>query len=348
MGLLLSHRRFFALPKFVLLVNVIVFSIANYTIIYAQNPLVNPPLSINMPPPPTDFDKCFAWCQMPNTYIDVSTQKLVKDAYTKTIEIPPVYEQISEEVLVRESRIELVLIPPIFQTVEEQVLVKEESRVLSEQYEEVTEIVKVSDATGRWIQQVDPQCISVNPNDCVLMYWEKIPARYDTIIRRVLTQLGSKLARTIPAEYKTVTKTVLLEPARIEERIIPAEYETVVRDVLVAPAKTEFIFVPAEYETVIQKQLLRNGGYYDWVEILCPQKTTVLIIRQIQQTLKDRGYYTGNVDGIVGQLTRQAIDTYQRTNELPIGRLDKATLNSLGFNYLTNNEETENKPDGDK
>jgi peptidoglycan hydrolase-like protein with peptidoglycan-binding domain len=54
-------------------------------------------------------------------------------------------------------------------------------------------------------------------------------------------------------------------------------------------------------------------------------------VRDAQQVLKDKGLYTGSVDGIYGPLTRKAVRAYQHQQNLtPDGRLGPQTLSSLG------------------
>lgn len=54
-------------------------------------------------------------------------------------------------------------------------------------------------------------------------------------------------------------------------------------------------------------------------------------VRSVQQNLKDNGYYNGNVDGLMGPQTRDAIRKYQKAESLPVtGRLDSPTAAKLG------------------
>lgn len=54
-------------------------------------------------------------------------------------------------------------------------------------------------------------------------------------------------------------------------------------------------------------------------------------VRSVQQNLKDNGYYNGNVDGLMGPQTREAIRKYQKAESLPVtGRLDSQTAGKLG------------------
>ena len=54
-------------------------------------------------------------------------------------------------------------------------------------------------------------------------------------------------------------------------------------------------------------------------------------VHQAQQVLKDKGFYTGSIDGIYGPLTRKAVRSYQHDQNLNAdGRLGPETLSSLG------------------
>lgn len=60
-------------------------------------------------------------------------------------------------------------------------------------------------------------------------------------------------------------------------------------------------------------------------------------VRQIQQTLKDKGYYTGSVDGIFGVKTKAAVTAFQKENSLSAdGIAGPKTLSALGINGLSN------------
>jgi hypothetical protein len=59
-------------------------------------------------------------------------------------------------------------------------------------------------------------------------------------------------------------------------------------------------------------------------------------VREAQQILKDKGFYSGSVDGIYGPLTRKAVRNYQKQQNLNAdGRLGPQTLSSLGVQQPT-------------
>jgi peptidoglycan hydrolase-like protein with peptidoglycan-binding domain len=54
-------------------------------------------------------------------------------------------------------------------------------------------------------------------------------------------------------------------------------------------------------------------------------------IKKAQETLRDKGYDPGPVDGVMGSQTRKAISQYQKSEHLPVtGHLDAQTAGKLG------------------
>jgi nuclear transport factor 2 (NTF2) superfamily protein len=56
------------------------------------------------------------------------------------------------------------------------------------------------------------------------------------------------------------------------------------------------------------------------------------VIANVQSALQEQGYYQGEVDGVLGPLTRAALASYQEANGLyTTSAIDEPTLESLGF-----------------
>jgi hypothetical protein len=56
------------------------------------------------------------------------------------------------------------------------------------------------------------------------------------------------------------------------------------------------------------------------------------VVVNIQETLQDQGYYAGEIDGQLGQQTRDALAAYQRDHNLELtAAIDEATVQSLGL-----------------
>ena len=56
------------------------------------------------------------------------------------------------------------------------------------------------------------------------------------------------------------------------------------------------------------------------------------VVPRVQQQLAEAGFYSGPIDGILGDATRRAIRAYERANGLPVdGRIDTELLRSMEF-----------------
>jgi peptidoglycan hydrolase-like protein with peptidoglycan-binding domain len=56
------------------------------------------------------------------------------------------------------------------------------------------------------------------------------------------------------------------------------------------------------------------------------------VVADVQGVLKEQGYYHGEVDGLVGPQTREALTAYQEATGLsPTASIDEPTLESLGL-----------------
>ena len=74
------------------------------------------------------------------------------------------------------------------------------------------------------------------------------------------------------------------------------------------------------------------------------QGSTGAVVTQIQQKLKNWGYYSGAVDGVYGSRTVTAVKYFQRTNGLTAdGKCGPKTLSALGVNV----SETSQSASGD-
>lgn len=72
-------------------------------------------------------------------------------------------------------------------------------------------------------------------------------------------------------------------------------------------------------------------------------------VNGVQQTLLDKGYYRGKVDGVLGLRTRAGIRAYQKAENLPAtGHLDQETAARLGVRPEVRQEKnfdsTQDKP----
>ena len=70
-----------------------------------------------------------------------------------------------------------------------------------------------------------------------------------------------------------------------------------------------------------------NGPIYAYRDLPPDQ-----VIANVQASLQEQGYYSGEVDGLLGPLTQEALVNFQNSNGLaPTGSIDEPTLDSLGM-----------------
>jgi len=286
-------------------------------------------------PPNADPGKCYAKCMIPDEYQTVSTLQEVKPASQRVEIVPAQYETVSEQVVVKPASKRLEVIPGKYETRTRQYESKAASSRLVEvpaSYETKTEQIEVAPATTKWVKRRgDSNCLSANPDDCLVWCLVEVPAQYQTITKTVLKTAATTQEVPIPAEYGTVSETVETQPATTREIEIPAEYRTVTKTVVKVPAQTRTIDIPAEYRDFTTRKLVRQGGMSEWREVLCGDKVDGYTIRQIQDALKARGYDPGPVDNVFGAQTKAALIQFQKDKGLPVGQLDYQTLKSLGI-----------------
>ena len=62
------------------------------------------------------------------------------------------------------------------------------------------------------------------------------------------------------------------------------------------------------------------------------QQDLSMMVMRVQATLMRRGYFEGDIDGLLGPQTRAAINAYQKAQGLrQTGRMDIDTLTTLGI-----------------
>jgi len=146
---------------------------------------------------------------------------------------------------------------------------------------EVLEIV-LQEKSEKWVKKMmDKNCLSADPNDCIVWCLVKIPEK-----KEVLTIL------------KDTTQSENYTLKRIEKKVVR-----------------------------------ERGGYTEWKQVLCAKDITKPIIGQIQNVLRDKGYYEKINSYKMDSKTKKALTNFQKENVLPVGQLDFETLDVLGVSY---------------
>lgn len=139
-------------------------------------------------------------------------------------------------------------------------------------------------AHTKWIKKkADKNCLSDDPEDCLIWCLIEVPAQFKTFV--VVTD-------TLQTDnYKIVTEN--------------------------------------------KSELVNKGGFTEWRNVLCEKDITTEVSTQIQEALKQRGYYQGEITGEIKKDTRNALVNFQKDNGLPVGQLDFDTLFELEIDYET-------------
>ncbi len=311
---------------------VTLFSMMLALVVFAQSDadLFNSP-----PPVPDQYGKCYAKCKTPDVYETVTTQVLVSGGEAKVSTTKATYETVTEQVLVKDGYKKLKVVPAQFETVEKRVLASEggcKVSVVPARYETNTSQELVSAASGKWVRKKKtPNCLSANPEDCYVLCWEEIPAVYKTNSNSVLVEAERYDTTYTDATYKTIKIQQLVSPARVEEEYVPPVYKTVTKKVLANCGGASTTYSEPKYRTETKKVLVAQGGYGEWVEVVCAGDVNNSMISRVQEALNSRGYDAGSVDGVMGGRTRAALAKFQQDNGLPVGNMNIATMQALGL-----------------
>ncbi len=284
------------------------------------------------PMPEARPGECFALVRRPEQYRTVTRRIVKRPAYERLEVVPARYVRDTETVTVQEPYEVLEVVPATFKTVTERVMVREPSvRIVTTEpvYETVQERIMVQPPRSVWKPGRGPIERLDHATGEIMCLVEE-PAVYKTVTRRVLKEPARTREVQVPAQYRTITRRVIDRPAQVRRVRVPAQTEQVTVERLSEPAAVRRVTVPAEYETV-QVRELAAPAQLEWRSILCQTNMTRENIRAVQRALAEHGYDPGPIDGVIGRKTMEAVNAYQRANNLPVDRyLNMDTIRHLG------------------
>ena len=276
--------------------------------------------------------QCYGRVTVPAVKKTTSKQVLVEPAgQTVARIIPAQYKTVTENFVSKEASEKLVTIPATYKTITETVVVKPAgTRVIpvAAKYENQTESVLVKPARTYWKQGEGPnQRVDALTGDIMCLVEE--PAVYKNISKRVLVSPATTREEATPAVTKTITKRVVDQPARVERQAIPAVTQQLTKRVLVTPEQPVYTETAAKYRTV-NEEVIVSPEQVTWSQILCKTNANTSTVASVQSALKKAGYNPGNVDGVLGNQTYNAVSRFQRDNNLHRGQITFETLKALG------------------
>lgn len=244
--------------------------------------------------------KCYAKCLIQDKYETITEQILVKEATTRAKIIPPKFETISEKVLVKDSYKRIDILPKKYQT--------------------VTENIEIAPSSTKWVKIIaDRNCLSSNPDSCLVWTLVEKPAQYKTIIKKI----------DLPCAEGYLNKGD--DCIQIDE--IPAVYQTVEIKKIKEDARVEFVEVPAEWSTVSKRVITKPGGYSEWRQVVCSHKIDSEFYQELKAALQKKGFQLSDKQNSTTEKAEilEALIDFQRLNFLPLGQFDFETIRALGI-----------------
>lgn len=124
--------------------------------------------------------------------------------------------------------------------------------------------------------------------------------------------------------------TVLQQPDTVYEVKPPVVFYTTTYTEIEKPGISK-MNVPPQYKTVLDTQEVVSGKSYGFVEIVCPKDETPELIIQIKKMLSLHGFSISDFSGVWTDDDEKMLKQYQQKNNLPVGHMNKLTLEYLGI-----------------
>ena len=290
--------------------------------------------------PRAEAGQCFVRLQMPAEFKDEVEKKLVHRRRTIFKPRPASFEPDAIKVKVKDEAVRFEVRQPVWEERLEKVMVKpgfEEVVVKPAIYKDVVEEVLVGEPRFAW-KATDNLSAAVKAGggrDGQIYCLDEVPGRTVKITKRVLVS-PQKVKRVAKgATFIEVKKKVLVDPGGVEKVPVPAEYATIEGQRLAMAAGVTSREEAAKFKDVTREVLVKPERF-EWIEVSCATNSHDLVPYLVQDALKKRGHYKGEIDGVIGPLSAKAISLFQ--DEAGIahqGILSIDTLKALGIDHMT-------------
>lgn len=284
----------------------------------------------NLPPNP-DPNACYARVWIPGETRQEPTRVIVREEAERLIVQPAEYEYVNREVEIETAAQRIELIPARFEDQMREIEIEPERReikVIEPVYATIEQPVLVRPAYQAWQRCTQP-VERIENSTGEVMCFQTVPAEFRTIRTQVLREPARLDTRVIPRKTKRVKVRVMVEPPRQRVVQIPPKTQTMRVLEEVRPLRTTRERIEPIFETVMQT-VPATPGRVEWVPILCESNARPGLIRDIQRALRARGFDPGPIDGVIGSRTLSALQSFQRSNNLPEGGLIIDSLRALG------------------
>lgn len=279
--------------------------------------------------------QCWVYAQVQPRPVEGSVTVKVRDSEVRLDVTPAEFSRGFKQIVTKEGTKTFQVKPAVYKEVEEQVLVKPETTKLVVEpavYEEVEEEVVLEQARTELEPCRTSGAAAYGASSAVFGFCAKeIPARTKSVTVTRLVKPETTRTEIVPAEFKTVTRRVVEQPAEVIPVELGDETESFEIAELVQPAKAIEQEIPAETMDV---PIRRYEGRPQIVarQAVCDKDLTRDRVRQIQSRLSQLGYKPGEVDGLPGPRTIEALTQYQIEQGLASGAITLETIQRLGLN----------------
>lgn len=270
---------------------------------------------------------CYVEVIKPAQFKLITKDVLVRQAYTKVFAQEAIYDTVTVGVMAHAETKEILTEVYDFEVVNPQnTNFQEDVAIINDDFEfDVRDNIKEAIARN-WNLANLGMCDSP-ANDCDLLDWIEVSANYIPKDAQIDGKSGDGNAEAMTSVARLQVKF------GGHDAIVPVEYRFYTKVVTIQEEKYEVTEVPAEYRTVTEKVQITDELETQWMEVLCPSQIDPFLMGQIQLALKGRKFYEGVIDGFLSDATQMALENYQVKNNLPVGRLDRSTVEMLGLNY---------------
>lgn len=269
--------------------------------------------------------RCYAQTVAPTQYTLQEKQVLVRQGYTRVINHEAQYDTVTMGVMAHAETKAILTDIYDFEIVGQPLEVASDVRLIDINNEfDVRDEIKEA-IVMKWNLSDLGMCDSPN-QDCDLLDWVEVPVDYIPANEELgkAIEEGNKMSNAI-AHFN-------IKVAGFDQ-VIPVEYRFYTKEILAQAPHQEVVEVAPIYKTVTDRIQANEQLDMQWVEIVCPSKVDGFLIGQVQLALKGRKHYFGRINGIWTDLVQTSLENYQIENDLPIGKLDKTTVEALGLNY---------------
>lgn len=257
---------------------------------------------------------------------------VVRDAVNDIEITPPALETAHKEIVVREEGITYRVEPPVYKRVVEKVLVRPEVRrsvVVPAVFEEREVEVEI-EAARTIMERCSASTVRRTAEAPVQMLCAReIPAKTQTVKRKILVQPETTREVVEPAVYKDVTRWVIETPARAVPVEIPPRTASLKVQEITRPEQIEEQQLPAEVKRLLATTYEGEPSVV-FRRAVCDQELSPALVRDLQTALKQAGFDPGTTDGKFGRQTFRALLDYQRQHGLAQGALTHESLERLG------------------